>query len=543
MIGTPSSASTRGGMRNLLAFWAGVVLVTVGVVLHLPMYVSARHMHYQMAGMKMDDEMLIGMIAIVVGLIVAAYGLVPRRADFGLTAQLRVRSIDDARITPTHVGLLLVLALAVTIDVMKPTTLSFVSPGVAKEYGLKSPLNPHGHPAVALLPLFGITGTVLGSLLWGWIGDRLGRKAAMLLAGIIFIGTAICGTMPSFYLNLVMCAIMGIGAGGMLPVAFTLLAETVPARHRGWLMVLIGGDIAGAYVLTSWASEALTPTYSWRILWLLGLPTGVLFILLARWVPESPRFLLAVGKGDEAREVMRRYHAEIVPIDHSELEVERSVSSRYGQLLRRPFLGQTTVLALVGIGIGLVLYGFQLWLPINLRHLGFSGVSADRVLRDSALVGFPLNFLVAYLYYRSSRWTLIGISAVVAVALLGFVLLGDGIAADHTLLNILLVIPIWGSSSVVAVLSAYGAEVYPTRIRSHGSGFAAGMTKIGGVLIIALVVAEVATPSLRVTSALGAIPMVLATLLAIVVAIETRHRRLEEITGTELRTKKSLDAA
>src|SRR5262249_54434032 len=179
---------------------------------------------------------------------------------------------------------------------MKPTSLAFVAPGITKEYGLKSALNPHGHPAAALLPLFGITGTVLGSLLWGWLGDRMGRKAAMLLAGVIFVGTSICGAMPSFSLNLLMCFVMGLGAGGMLPVSFTLLSETIPARHRGWLMVLIGGDIAGAYVITSWLSESLTPTYSWRILWLIGLPTGLLFILLTPWGPESPPYPFAVGQ-------------------------------------------------------------------------------------------------------------------------------------------------------------------------------------------------------------------------------------------------------
>lgn len=509
-------------------------MVTVGVILHLPMYFQARDMHYRMAGMKMDGAMITGMVLIIAGLAAAGYGLLPRKADLGAVVRLRVRALDDARISATHVGLLLVLAVAVTIDVMKPTSLAFVVPGFAKEYGLKTALNPHGSPPAALLPLCGITGTVIGSLVWGWLGDRMGRRAAMLLAGVLFVSTSICGAMPNFRLNLLMCFIMGMGAGGMLPVAFTLLSETIPARHRGWLMVLIGGDIAGAYVLTSWASEKLTPTYSWRILWLIGLPTGLLFILLIRWIPESPRYLLAVGRDHEARDVLGRYQAEIVPIGNSELLTEKRIASRYHQLLRPPFLGLTVVLALIGSGIGLVVYGFQLWLPTNLRQLGYEGVTADRVLRTSALIGFPLNFLVAYLYHRSSRWTLIGISALVALALMGFVILGDSVADDRPLLNALLVIPIWGSSSVVAVLSAYGAEVYPTRIRSRGSGLAAGMTKVGGVAIIALVVAAVAVPSLRVTSAVGAIPLALAVALAVVVAIETRHRRLEDITAAEL---------
>jgi putative MFS transporter len=120
------------------------------------------------------------------------------------------------------------------------------------EYGLKSALNPHGDIPVALLPLAGISGTVVGSFVWGWLGDRIGRRASVLLAGVLFVTTAICGAMPGFSWNLLMCFLMGLGVGGMLPITFALLAETIPARHRGWLMVLIGGDIAGAYVITSW---------------------------------------------------------------------------------------------------------------------------------------------------------------------------------------------------------------------------------------------------------------------------------------------------
>jgi putative MFS transporter len=106
--------------------------------------------------------------------------------------------------------------------------------------------------------------------------------------------------MPGFSWNLLMCFLMGIGAGGMLPITFTLLAETIPARHRSWLMVLVGGGVSAAgYVLTSWLAGALTPHYSWRILWLIGLPTGVVFLALNYWIPESPRFFLAVGRRAE----------------------------------------------------------------------------------------------------------------------------------------------------------------------------------------------------------------------------------------------------
>ena len=151
------------------------------------------------------------------------------------------------------------MAIAVTIDVMKPTALAFVVPGMALEYGMKSPLNAAGIVPVVYLPLSGITGTVVGSFLWGWMGDRIGRRASILFAGITFIGTSICGCMPDYRWNFVMCFIMGLAAGGMLPIAYALMAEAIPARHRGWLMVVIGGDIAGAYIITSWLASELVP--------------------------------------------------------------------------------------------------------------------------------------------------------------------------------------------------------------------------------------------------------------------------------------------
>jgi putative MFS transporter len=526
----PSDKAAFG--RHAASFWVGVTLTTIGVAMHLPMYIEARTLGYRLAGMRPDAPMVSGMILVVGGLTATAFGLLPRQGRHA-TARLRVRAIDDAPMGMVHVRLLLIMAVAVTIDVMKPTTLAFVVPGMTEEYGLRSPLNPTG-PSAALLPLFGIAGTTLGALAWGWLGDRIGRRGAMLLAGVIFMATAVCGAMPSYGLNLVMCFVMGLGAGGMLPVAFTLLSETIPARHRGWLLVLIGGDIAGAYVITSWLSSSLTPSYSWRILWLIGMPTGLLLVLLTRWIPESPRYLLAVGRETEAQAVLREYRAEIVPIEQPELDVEAGVASQFRQLLRPPFRGLTVVIAVIAIGTGLVIYGFQLWLPTNLRRLGYSGVTADRILRDAALLGFPLNFLVAYLYHRSARRVLIGLTGAIAVVLAIFVVLGDRVVDNRMLLDVLLVVPVWGASSVVAVLSAYSAEVYPTRIRSRGSGFAAAMAKTGGVVLIAAVATAVTVPSLRVTAALGAIPMAAAAVMSVVLLIETRQRRLEEITATQL---------
>jgi len=522
------------------SFWFGVAAVSGGLALQLPKFFGASANHYRLVGTGFGVDMQAGTLLIMVGLAATVYGLYPRAGTVsrGYVSRIRVRALDDAPIKWSHVGLLLTMAAAITIDVMKPTALAFIAPGIAAEYGLKSPLNPHAHGLpVALYPLSGIGGTVIGSFVWGWLGDKIGRRASILLAGVLFIAVSTCGVMPNFTLNLISCFIMGLGVGGMLPITFALLAETIPARHRGWLIVLIGGDVAGAYIITSWiASTIAAPDrFGWRMLWLVGLPTGLFLILLNRWIPESPRFLLQHGRDQEARAVMEHYSASVVE-DDSELEVEAHVGSRFTQLLSGPFLGLTAIVVLLGISIGLVQYGFVQWIPSNLQKLGFTQVNASKILRDSALIGFPLNFPIALAYgFWSSKKTIIALGVATGAALFGFIVTGSTVAHHHALLYVLLIVPIWGISSLTAVTAAYASEVYPTRLRSRGTGLTAGATKFGGVAILAMVAIAIAAPSIGVTALYGAVPLVMAVGAMILFGVETRRKQLERITAEELR--------
>ena len=542
----PRYAHALGGVtfHHPAAFWFGAIAIIVGVILHLPMYVCASEMGYRMVGMPMDAPMMIGMFLIVVGLVASLYGLCPPLAT---TANARspvmVQRLDAAPIGAAHIGLLIVMAIAVTIDVMKPTTIAFVMPGMALEYGMRSPLNPTGGTSVAYLPLFAIIGMVSGSFLWGWLGDRIGRRAAILFAGITFIATSICGAMPDYRWNFFMCFVMGMGVGGMLPICYVLLAETIPAKHRGWLMVLIGGDIAAAYVLTSWLAAELTPIYSWRILWLLGLPTGVLLIFLNRWIPESPRYLFASGRETEARAVMARFGASIVEAP-PEQPAEYTTDSGWSGLFAEPLRGQSLAILLLAIGAGLVLFGFNLWIPSNLRRLGLDDMTADKLLRDAALIGFPFTFLVAWMYgFWSSKKTIVLLTSATALSLFGLAAAGEAIIGNDVLLHALLVAPIWGISTVTAVLSVYASEIFPTRVRSRGTGLAAAASKAGGVLIIFLVAFGAAVPSIGGTALIGAIPMALATLAILIFGVETRNRQLEDITGEAFQAEKAAPLA
>ena len=531
---------TGSSYEHPVAFWIGVTLVAVGVVLQLPMYYMARGMHYQVAGMPVTNDMLTGMAMMFLGLGVTTYSLFPRsrprRAEFG---KVSITPLDDARLRPAHLALLGVMSIAVTIDGMKPAAFAFVIPGAEQEYGLKGPLNPHAHALpVGLYPLSGIVGTMLGSFLWGWLGDRIGRRASILLAAILFVASATCGTMPQYWMNLVCCFVMGLAAGGMLPIGFALVSETVPRRHRGWMMVIIGSNILTAFLLVSWlASTAASPAhFGWRLLWLISLPTGLLLIGLNYWIPESPRYLLEQGRDDEARAVMRRYGAVLVD-DVPEVATQRELATGARDLFSRPFLGLTAAIVLLGLSIGATQYGFQQWMPSNLQRLGFSAQAASALLRNATLIGFPFCVPVALLYHWwGSKKTTLSVTALIAAGLAAFMLLGNHAIGNRALLYALLVIPVWGANVLNAVLAAYTAEVYPTAIRARGSGLSAGATKAGGVAILGLVLIAFAAPSIRMTAALGAVPMLGAVIGVAAFGPETRHKRLEQITAEELAT-------
>ncbi|HUC24739.1 MAG TPA: MFS transporter [Streptosporangiaceae bacterium] len=544
--------ATRG--RNLsgssyehpVAFWVGVILTAGGVVAQLPMYYMARSMHYDLAGMAVTNEMLIGMGMMLVGIGVTTYSLLPRtrpsRPEF---SRVSITPLDDAKIRPAHIALLAVMAIAVTIDGMKPAAFTFVIPAAELEYHLKGPLDPTSHALpIALYPLSGIGGTMLGSFIWGWLGDLIGRRASILLAAILFIASATCGAMPRYWMNLVCCFIMGLAAGGMLPIGFALVSETVPRRHRGWMMVLIGSNILTALLVVSWlASTLASPAhFGWRLLWLIGLPTGLLMIGLNYWIPESPRYLLERGRDEEARAVMQRYGAVLVN-SVPEVSAQQKAVTGSKDLFRKPFLGLTSAIVLLALSIGASQYGFQQWMPSSLERLGFSAVAASTLLRNATIIGFPfcIPFALMYHWWGSKR-TILLLAGMIVAGLGAFLLLGNQVT-DHGLLYALLVVPLCGVNILNAMLAAYTAEVYPTAIRARGSGVSAGATKTGGVVILSLVLIAFAAPSLRMTAALGMVPMVAALLALLAFGPETRHKPLEQITAEELSRRPVMPSA
>lgn len=470
-----------GAARNTI-FLFGAAMLSLGVILHLPMMASDLIAGRHLMAMGFDNAMIAGMALILAGTILAGFALwrhVPSdNHDIGVSPPLRI----GAR----HWLLIVALVSVLVVDTMKPATLGFVVPGMSVEYRLP-------RSDVAWLPFAALTGTTVGSVLWGWFADHQGRRAAILLSTLMFIGTAICGAMPGFGWNIFMCFLMGASAGGLLPVAYALLTELLPLKRRGFFLVLVGGlGSAGGFFAASGFASLFEPVYGWRALWLIGLPTGIVVLLLSLWLPESPAYLARVDRIADARASVAAYGGALIEHRHPE-DRHEEVESGFG---RHSIL----LLVLVGLIWGLTNFGFLLWLPTLLEAEGMGVAASSSLLAASSFIAFLTIFPATILYQR------LGGAAAMLIAL-GAAAAGLALIAatgPHTA-GILLVLV--GVNGVIAMLLPYAAECSPARSRGRAVGFVAAGSKAGGLIAQAATIAGMA-PGAKLATLIILIPLV-----------------------------------
>lgn len=510
-------ASLFSNRSRAFAFWSGSAAVTAGALLHMPMFLMGRYTGFRLAGMPMGTDMLAGMGLIVAGFAATAYGLMPRRRRN--TVYEEIPPPEDAPLTRAHWVQIGLLVVALIIDVMKASTLGFVIPGMRAEYGIS-----FAH--VALVPFAGLLGTTIGSFGWGALADFYGRRASILLAAIIFMGTSICGAMPSFNWNICMCFLMGIGAGGMLPVGYALLAEIMPTKHRGWCLVLVGGiGTVGGYFATSALSALLQPFFGWRILWLINLPIALILIVVSPVLQESARFLQSMGRLEEARETLSRFGIFIST--QPQRRAESTVSA--APLQPRDLLGVTAALTLSALAWGLANFGVLLWLPGSLVAEGRSMGVASALIAQSTLIAVPTIAITAYLYsIWNTKRLLIVFLGITTLGLAAILLRHSNSLAFLSSPVVELALLIVGTSGVISLLLPYAAESYPLRVRGRATGWVAGFSKAGG-LVAQTLGALALVPALWVAAGAVAILSVLSMLLIGILGRDTRRRDLREL--------------
>jgi putative MFS transporter len=528
-------------------FWLGLLVVTFGVVLSLWEFLEIRATSG--SAYVFTPVMAIALVIDLAGTLLAAWGVLPRgwfehrrrrlgqlaatpvgAAEPAVEATLAQASVadhetlgamDEARLSRGHWTMMARMYAGLVIDTMKPATLGFVLPGMRAEYDLSPAI-------VSLFPLAAVLGLTIGSVLFGLLGDLIGRRASFIFTALLFATTAPCGLMPGYHWHLIACFIMGLAAGGELPLIYTMLAEVMPARHRGWTSVALGGlgGLSG-FLVASLLAGWLEPQFSWRVLWLANLPTAILMLGLLRWVHESPRFLLQMGFVEDARRALQTIGVAV----SSGVTTTATAAVNFSDLLVGSRRQITITLCLFGFAWGLCNWGFITWLPDMLRTAGFEAGLASQLLSRSALYALPATVLAALSYgFWSSRWTAVLAASATALSLLAFWICAPYLEGRVNLVVVLTAVLLVASSSMIGVLAPYSVELYPTALRGLGSGVVAGSSKSGGIVGPLLVgVLLTVFPGSGIPALVIAIPVALAGLTIGWRGTETRGRSLEEL--------------
>lgn len=311
----------------------------------------------------------------------------------------------------------------------------------------------------------------------------------------------------------------------MLPVAYALLAEIMPTRHRGWSLVVVGGIGAlGGYLAASGLSALLQPVFGWRIMWFLNLPSGLILIVLSPLIPESARFLVHIGRPEEARATLARFGSVVVS-ETPDWDEEAKLDHSHLPPTDRRYLGTTAALTIAALSWGFVNFGLLLWVPSELIAEGHNMGVAAAILARSAFIAVPVVAVAAVLYSRwSTKGSLLIMTAVTALGLLALLLRQMGLAAASNPVVALTLLMV-GSTGVISILLPYAAESYPLRIRGRATGWVAGCSKTGGLICQGLSVLAL-VPAIGAAAVEIAIPVLLGLTLIALYGHETRGRDL-----------------
>ena len=232
----------------------------------------------------------------------------------------------------------------------------------------------------------------------------------------------------------------------------------------------------------------------------------------------------------EAKHNLTKFGIELIPAsDDAQREVVNH-ATEFKQLFRKPYAVLTLTVCFYGVAWGLVNWGFLTWLPFIMRdYLHLDGKIANHLLAKSALFAVPGCALVAWLYgFWSSKRTMVLFAVGTAGVLACFATFKPG--GSQVLFSLLTVLLLIGLSGMIAMLSPYSVELYPTKLRASGGGVTASSSKIGGVVgpsAVALIMT--AFPGLAIPAISLVVPLLLAAAALWVNGKETSGKRLEEL--------------
>src|SRR5216684_829989 len=270
---------------------------------------------------------------------------------------------QQTRLTSNQWKLICTANIADLLDFFDFFLIGYVTAALTKEWQL-----PYWQGGAILLAS-GL-GAVPGAFIWGWLGDRIGRRTVFiwsavtisLATGIMVFTPGPSALIPGWLFLVFFRVFVGIGNAGIFTIDLPLVQEFIPAYKRGWVSALVTTLLPAGGMLAGFVAAWLLPIIGWRYLFLVGLSPLVLVFMIRYWVPESPRWLIRMGRHEEARKSL----AWALMIDPEEIALPATLpeaeKARWSELFKYPrsvAAGCLTGLTQTG-GVGLGLWGTSL---------------------------------------------------------------------------------------------------------------------------------------------------------------------------------------
>lgn len=246
-----------------------------------------------------------------------------------------------------HWLVIIALGIAWVLDGLEVTIVGSLSGALTESPVLHLSAQQVGLAASAYL-----VGAVTGALFFGWLTDRLGRKKLFSITVLIYlIATIACGLSWNFWSFALFRLITGAGIGGEYAAVNATIQELIPARRRGFTDLVVNGSFwLGAAVGAIGALIVLDPAvmpaeYGWRFAFIIGGVLGFIVLLLRRYLPESPRWLMTHGDPEEAERVVAEIEQRVAretgrplpPVPGKKLLLRTDVHEWFGPSVRALF--------------------------------------------------------------------------------------------------------------------------------------------------------------------------------------------------------------
>jgi MFS transporter, AAHS family, 4-hydroxybenzoate transporter len=429
--------------------------------------------------------------------------------------------IEQQKLGRFLIGLVLVSWIITFFDGLDTNLVSFAAPYFGAQYHLSK---------IQLGNIFsmGLFGTMLGGFALGYLGDRIGRRPAMIFATALFGILTMCFALANSYGSLLALRFIdGLPLGGLLPLAWALNIEYAPKRYRATIVTVIMVGYSLGTALGGPIAIWLIPKFGWKSVFIFGgafslLCAGVLFVIL----PESIRFLASKGLGaDRIAVIVRRIApgqsiaggARFVVRDENQQNKDFKPSLLFRGELR--FI--TPLIWIAYIASSLAVFFIVNWTPVVFEALKYSRKEAATAASLYSLMGAVGGLLLMRFTDKRGAIAITVMPVMTALLLLTATFVGMGHIAFLVLSAATGAFLIGGHFGMHSICGIF----YPSAYRANGAGWAASIAKIGSVAgpILGGIVLSTSLPVRDIFAVLAVCPVAMAICIYMVGRM---HRRI-----------------